>query len=137
MKTFGPYLLHHVGVVLPDLDEAEAFMAMMDLEEDYRGFVDIWKAWCIFTKPASGAAIELVIPDGGPLARFNKGLGGVHHFAYEVASLDEVALWCDAKGLKLLESAPVKGAGDFMCNFLSPVSTRGVQIEFVELIPPS
>jgi methylmalonyl-CoA/ethylmalonyl-CoA epimerase len=137
MNSFGPYLLHHVGVVLPDMDEAESFMAMMDLEEDYRGFVEIWQAWCIFTKPASGAAIELVIPEGGPLARFNKGLGGVHHFAYQVESLEEVARWCDLKGLKLLESAPVKGAGDFMCNFLSPVSTRGVQIEFVEPIAPA
>jgi len=28
----------------------------------------------------------------------------------------------------------VKGAGDFLCNFLSPVYTRGVTIEFVQLL---
>jgi hypothetical protein len=28
----------------------------------------------------------------------------------------------------------VKGAGNFLCNFLSPVYTRGITIEFVQLL---
>ncbi|MHB8528264.1 MAG: VOC family protein [Caulobacteraceae bacterium] len=137
MITFGPYTLHHVGVVVPDDEEARGFMSTMDLVEDYRGYVEPWRCWCIFTRPASGAAIEIVVPDGGPLARFNKGAGGVHHFAYQVASMAEVEQWCAAKGLRMLEPAPIKGAGNFLCNFLSPLSTRGVMIEFVQPLDPS
>ncbi len=36
--------------------------------------------------------------------------------------------------MKLLEPEPVKGAGPFLCNFLSPIYTRGITIEFVELL---
>ncbi len=132
MQTFGPYTLHHVGIVMPDFEEAEAFMSTMDLTEDYRGYVEPWQCWCIFTVPAAGAAIELVVPTGGPLTRFNKGFGGVHHFAYQVDSMDAVAAWCASKELEMLEEKPIKGAGDFLCNFLNPMSTRGVQIEFVQ-----
>jgi len=35
--------------------------------------------------------------------------------------------------MKFLEPAPIKGAGPFLCNFLSPMFTRGVLIEFVEI----
>ena len=132
MDRFGPYTLHHVGVVMPEMEDAETFMSMMDLTEDYRGYVEPWQCWCIFTTPATGAAIELVVPTGGPLTRFNKGVGGVHHFAYQVASMDEVAAWCASKDLAMLEEKPIKGAGDFLCNFLNPIYTRGVQIEFVQ-----
>jgi methylmalonyl-CoA/ethylmalonyl-CoA epimerase len=128
------YILHHVGVIVPDHEEASRFMATMDLAEDYRGYVEPWRCWCIFTTPAAGAAVEIVIPDGGPLERFNKGAGGVHHFAYQVSNMDELARWCAQKELKLLEPEPIKGAGNFLCNFLSPASTRGVMIEFVQLL---
>jgi len=66
------------------------------------------------------------------LAKFNKGAGGVPHFAYQVADLRATMDWCAARGLRMLEPEPVKGAGDFLCNFINPVDTRGIQIEFVQ-----
>lgn len=36
--------------------------------------------------------------------------------------------------MKLLNDVHVKGAGPFLCNFLSPIYTRGIQVEFIELI---
>jgi len=36
--------------------------------------------------------------------------------------------------MKLLEENHVKGAGPFRCNFLSPVYTRGLTIEYIELL---
>lgn len=129
---FENYLLHHVGIVAHGFDEAELLMETLELQEDYRGFVELWSCWCIFTKPGAGAAIELVVPEGGPLAKFNKGLSGVHHYAYQVDSIVETMRWAEGKGLRMISDKPVKGAGDFWCNFLSPASARGVQIEFVE-----
>ena len=127
--------LHHVGIVSPSEEEAMALMRLLGLEEDYRGYVPQWSALCIFTKPNGASPIEFVIPDGGPLARFNKGAGGLHHIALQVPDLDALAARLVAEDMKLLEAEHVKGAGDFLCNFLSPVYTRGVTIEFVQLLP--
>ncbi len=127
-------LLHHVGIVQPTEADAKALMALLGLEEDYRGFVPQWSALCIFTVAKSGSPIEFVIPDGGPLERFNKGAGGLHHIALQVPSLGNLAKALEAEGMKLLEPEPVKGAGPFLCNFLSPIYTRGITIEFVELL---
>ena len=109
-------------------------MRLMGLEEDYRGYVPQWSDLCIFTKPNGASPIEFVIPDGGPLARFNKGAGGLHHIALQVPDLDALAARLVAEDMKLLEAEHVKGAGDFLCNFLSPLYTRGVTIEFVQLL---
>jgi methylmalonyl-CoA/ethylmalonyl-CoA epimerase len=127
--------LHHVGIVSPSEEEAMALMGLMGLEEDFRGYVPRWSALCIFTQPNGGSPIEFVVPDGGPLARFNKGAGGLHHIALQVPDLDALAAALEAEDMKLLEAEHVKGAGDFLCNFLSPVYTRGVIIEFVQLLP--
>jgi hypothetical protein len=129
--------LHHVGIVQADETDALTLMALMGLEEDYRGFVPQWSALCIFTKATAGSAIEFVIPDGGPLEDFNKGAGGLHHIALEVPSLDRLAEGLAREGMKLLEAEHVKGAGEFLCNFLSPVYTRGIAIEFVQLLDQS
>jgi catechol 2,3-dioxygenase-like lactoylglutathione lyase family enzyme len=126
--------LHHVGIVQPTEADANALMALLGLEEDYRGFVPQWSALCIFTVAKNGSPIEFVIPDGGPLERFNKGAGGLHHVALQVPSLRDLAKALEAEGMKLLEPEPVKGAGPFLCNFLSPIYTRGITIEFVELL---
>jgi len=126
--------LHHVGIVSPSEEEAMALMRLLGLEEDYRGYVPQWSALCIFTKPNGASPIEFVIPDGGPLARFNKGAGGLHHIALQVSDLDALAARLVAEDMKLLEAEHVKGAGDFLCNFLSPLYTRGVTIEFVQLL---
>lgn len=129
---FENYRLHHVGIVLPSIEDAEVHMATFGLTEDYRGFVDPWHCWCIFTKPMAGPAVELVVAEQGPLTKFNKGLGGVHHFAYEIDDFAEAKVWCEGKGLALIEPEPIKGAGDFWCNFIHPLGTRGVQIELVQ-----
>ena len=75
-----------------------------------------------------------MVPDGGPLERFNKGAGGLHHIAFEVPDL--VALTEDfaRRDMRMLESKPVKGAGPFVCNFLLPSATRGIIVEYVQMI---
>jgi len=131
---FANYRLHHVGVVLPSMAAAERHMEMFGLIESYRGYVEPWQCWCIFTRPqAEATAIELVVADGGPLLRFNKGVGGVHHFAYQVDDILAASRWCEETDMRMVEPEPIKGAGDFWCNFIDPMATRGVQIELVQV----
>lgn len=130
-----PPMLHHVGIVLHHESDVAEQMSLLGLEEDYRGYVAQWSALCIFTKAARGSQIEYVVPNGGPLSDFNPGVGGLHHIALEVPDLDALALQLRAEGAKLLEPTHVRGAGPFLCNFLSPVYTRGLRVEYIQLMP--
>jgi hypothetical protein len=73
-----------------------------------------------------------VVPDGGPLLKFNKGMGGLHHVAFEVADIVQLAKDFAAQDIQLLSPEPVQGAGNFLCNFLSPIYTRGLTVEYVQ-----
>jgi methylmalonyl-CoA/ethylmalonyl-CoA epimerase len=126
--------LHHVGIVVPIETRAAELMGLLGLEEWYRGYVERWQALCIFTKRRDGSPIEFVVPNGGFLKEFNRGVGGLHHVAFAVDSLASASEYLKCRGMSLVEKEPVKGAGPFLCNFLSPVYTRGITIEFVEEI---
>lgn len=129
--------LHHVGIIQPDMEAAEAYMVVFGHEEDYRGYVPEFECWCLFLKaPAGGPSVELVVPTGGSLARFNRGAGGLHHYAFATPDIRALAAAFAVRDAAMLHPAPVKGAGNFLCNFLSPVATRGVLVEYVELLEP-
>lgn len=128
-------VLHHVGIVQPSMEDAEAYMALFGQEEDYRGWVEAFSCWCVFLRaPEGGAAVELVIPEGGPLERFNKGAGGLHHYALETPDLAALQDELARRDVRMLLDEPTRGAGDFLCNFVHPVSTRGVVVEYVQLL---
>ena len=129
----GPHL-HHVGIVLPSEERASSLMALLGLPESHRGYVDAYDATCIFTRGNGGSAVEFVVPSGGKLAEFNRGAGGLHHVALAVESIAAVAARLAGRGIALLEDEPVQGAGNFLCNFLSPAYTRGIIVEFVQEI---
>lgn len=83
--------------------------------------------------PEGQPAIELVVPEGGPLEKFNKGAGGLHHYALETADIIATQQQLSKKGIRMIEEQPVKGAGDFLCNFVHPISTRGIIIEYIQV----
>jgi hypothetical protein len=121
-----------VGIVVPSEHQAHDLIELLGLQEEGRGYVDSYSALCIFTAGNGGSSLELVVPSEGPLTRFNRGLGGLHHVAIVVDSLTELADTMRERGTPLLEERPVRGAGEFLCNFLAPVYTRGVIVEYVE-----
>lgn len=121
--------------MLPDLEAATAYMQVFGHVEAYRGYVEAFDCWCLFLQsPPGQPAVELVIPTGGTLARFNRGAGGLHHYAYEVPDLRTLQVDFAARDMKMLQPEPVKGAGNFLCNFLNPMVTRGVLVEYVQLL---
>jgi methylmalonyl-CoA/ethylmalonyl-CoA epimerase len=108
-------------------------MELSGMAEQHRGVVQAYESLCIFCGTGEGGLVELVIPSGGDLAKFNRGAGGLHHIAIAVPDLRELGSELTKRGNSLHEEEPVRGAGDFWCNFLSPVHTGGVLIEYVEL----
>ena len=126
--------LHHVGVIVPTEKQAEDFMKLLGLEEAYRGFVEHYNALCIFTRGHGSSPVELVVPSGGVLQNFNRGIGGLHHIALAVDSLQALSEKLAEQGIEFLEPLPVRGAGPFMCNFLHPIHSQGVIVEYVQEI---
>ncbi len=122
--------LHHVGIIVPDMHQVEALMSLLGFRPGITQYVPRYQADCIFTK-GHGVAIEFIIPRGGPLARFNKGMGGIHHIAVEVDDLDILATDLAREEIKLLEEQPVD-AGRLWINFLPPAYSRGIIVEYVQ-----
>jgi len=69
----------------------------------------------------------------GPVGKFIEKRGeGVHHIAYAVKNIEEVLEETEAKGVRLIDKTPRKGAEGLDIAFLHPKSTFGVLTEFCE-----
>jgi len=123
--------LHHVGIIVPDLEQVQALLDLLGLESGRTQYVPPYDADCIFTQGERGV-VEFVVPRGGVLTRFNKGLGGLHHIALEVDDLERQCSELRAKGVELLSERPVD-AGPILINFLPPAYTRGIIVELVQV----
>jgi lactoylglutathione lyase/methylmalonyl-CoA/ethylmalonyl-CoA epimerase len=128
----GIHSLHHVGIVMPNIERAEGFMKLFSLKEDYREYVPEYHAMCIFTKPESDTPLELIIADSGVLQEYNNGKGGIHHIAFNVDDIEKTRLEFESQGMQLLEREAVKGAGPIKVNFLRPRYGFGILVEFIE-----
>ena len=128
-----PLRLHHVGIIMPTMEKAEAFLEQFGLEKDYMEYVDAYHAYCLFTKyTKEESPVELIIPTEGVLTKYRDGKGGLHHIAFEVEDVRKAREEYEAKGLQMLEETPVTGAGGIIVNFLRPRYGFGVQVEFVQ-----
>ena len=127
--------LHHVGLIVPELQAAQELLQTLGLEAGREQYVPEYEADCIFAGGADGC-LELIVPRGGKLSKFNKGMGGLHHIAIEVDDLQATSDSLRARGMELLEQEPVD-AGPIRINFLPPIYTRGIIVEFIETVSES
>jgi catechol 2,3-dioxygenase-like lactoylglutathione lyase family enzyme len=128
--------IHHIGIIVPDEKQVDFLLKLMGLERGRSVYVKEYQANCIFGK-GEGKLLEFIIPDTeSKLARFNHGLGGIHHLAIETKNIQETMEYLDKQfEIDFIEKKPVV-AGDLLINFLSPSMTRsmtrGIIIEFVQ-----
>ena len=116
----------HVGIAVPDLDEArqtwDALLGQVPVLED----VPTQKVRTA-TYPCG---IELVAPSSpeSPIARFLGKRGpGIHHVTLAVDDIKAHLARLKAQGVKLVNETPVVGAGGCPVAFLHPVG--GVLVE--------
>lgn len=129
--------IDHVGVAVPDLDEAIAFYertyGMTKVHEEVNEQQGVREA--MLAVGDSGSCVQLLAPlhPDSPIGRFLDSKGpGLQQVAYRVADLDDVCTRLRERGVRLLYDQPRRGTADSRINFIHPKDAGGVLIELVE-----
>ena len=129
--------IDHVGVAVPDLDEAIAFYTstygMRMLHEETNEEQGVREA--MMAVGDSGSCIQLLAPltPASTIAKFLDRSGpGIQQLAYRVNDLDAVSATLRERGLRLLYDAPRRGTSNSRVNFIHPRDAGGILVELVE-----
>jgi len=126
--------LHHVAVVVSDLDEALARYRRLGFAGGER-FILPEQAVEVATFRSGSGWIELIHPTDpeGPIARYLAKRGeGMHHVAYAVPDLRLALQGLEAAGIQLIDAEPRIGAHGWRIAFIHPDSCGGVLTELVQ-----
>ena len=132
--------IDHVGIAVPDLDEAIAFyrdnFGLVAEHEEINEEQGVREAMLV---PAGGdpstARLQLLAPlrDDSAIGKFIGRSGpGIQQLAYTVDDVEETSAELRAKGLRLLYDAPRRGTAGSRINFVHPKDAGGVLVELVE-----
>jgi methylmalonyl-CoA/ethylmalonyl-CoA epimerase len=133
--------IDHVGVAVPDLDEAVAFyrdaFGMETVHEETNEEQGVREAM-VAVGPDGGTRLQLLAPldEHSAIARFLDRSGpGLQQLAYRVADVEEAARVMRARGVRVLYDEPRRGTAGSRINFLHPKDCGGVLVELVEPAP--
>ena len=129
--------IDHVGIAVPDLDEAISFYAeafgMRVQHEEVNEAQGVREA--MVSVGDSGSSIQLLAPidETSTIAKFLDRSGpGLQQLAYRVTDVEAVSQVLRERGLRLLYDEPRRGTADSRINFVHPKDAGGVLIELVE-----
>jgi methylmalonyl-CoA/ethylmalonyl-CoA epimerase len=132
--------IDHVGVAVPDLDEAIAFyrdsFGMHVAHEETNEEQGVSEA--MLAVGDSGSCIQLLAPlsPESTIAKFLDRSGpGMQQLAYRVTDVEQVSAVLRERGLRLLYDAPRRGTAGSRINFVHPRDTGGILVELVEPAP--
>jgi methylmalonyl-CoA/ethylmalonyl-CoA epimerase len=130
----------HVGVAVPDLDEAVAFyrdvlgmrLAHVETNEE-QGVREAMMA--VGDGDTRVQLLAPLTPDSA-IARFLDHSGpGLQQVAYRVPDVDRAAQTLRDRGLRLLYDEPRRGTAGSRVNFVHPKDAGGVLVELVQPAP--
>jgi methylmalonyl-CoA/ethylmalonyl-CoA epimerase len=131
--------IDHVGVAVPDLDEALKFYAetfgMRCVHEETNQEQGVREAMLAVGADGSGPRLQLLAPisPDSAIAKFLDRNGpGLQQLAYTVADVAAVSAALRARGLRLLYDEPQRGTAGSRINFVHPKDAGGVLVELVE-----
>lgn len=125
-------VIDHIGIAVNSIDEALKFWeGSLGIKCTGKETVADQKVTTAFL-PIKDSEIELLeaTDPEGPIAKFIEKKGeGIHHIAIRVDNLEAALEEAKAKGLKLIDEKPRRGAGGAMIAFIHPKSTGGILLE--------
>ena len=129
--------IDHVGMAVPDLDEAIAFyrdtfgMRLAHQETNHEQGV----REAMMAVGDSGSHVQLLAPlsEDSTIAKFIGRNGpGCQQVAYRVTDVEQVSAILRERGLRMLYDEPRRGTSDSRINFVHPKDAGGVLVELVE-----
>ncbi|MEZ0581106.1 methylmalonyl-CoA epimerase [Nocardioides sp. MH1] len=129
--------IDHVGIAVPDLDEAIAFYTetygMTVAHEETNEEQGVREA--MVRVGDTDSCIQLLAPltPESTIGKFLDRSGpGLQQLAYRVADIDAVSATLRERGLRLLYEEPKRGTSNSRVNFIHPKDAGGVLVELVE-----
>jgi len=129
--------VNHIGIVVKDIDTSSKFyVECLGWKSEGSEVVADQKVKVSFFTIGE-TRIELVQPleEGTGVYKFLEEKGfkdTVHHIAYEVDDLKKELENLKAKGVKLIDENPRKGAHGMQIAFIHPKASNGVLVEICE-----
>jgi len=132
--------IDHVGIAVPDLDEAIAFYrdtyGMKLLHEETNEAQGVREA--MVGVGGSDTCIQLLAPldESSAIAKFLDRSGpGIQQLAYRVDDVEKVSAVLRERGIRTVYDEPRRGTAGSRINFLHPKDAGGVLVELVEPAP--
>ncbi|EON24424.1 methylmalonyl-CoA epimerase [Nocardioides sp. CF8] len=129
--------IDHVGIAVPDLDEAIAYyrdtFGLHVAHEETNEEQGVREA--MLAVGDSGSHIQLLAPLNAEstIAKFIDRSGpGMQQLAYRVTDVEAVSTILRERGVRLLYDAPKRGTSDSRINFIHPKDAGGVLVELVQ-----
>lgn len=126
--------IHHVGIVVRDLDEAYRFYrdALGLCVHKTAEVRDQGVKAALLTVGHSEIELLEPIDPNGTVARFLEKRGeGMHHVCFETDDVERELAAAKAKGIPLIDQKPRPGLAGMIC-FLHPKATAGVLVEYAQ-----
>lgn len=126
--------IHHVGVVVPNLDQAMKFWRdTLGLHLTKSAVVQDQgvKAALLQAGETEIELLEPLNPENGVGKFLARRGGGLHHVCFESDDVARELEDARAKGIALIDEKPRPGLAGMIC-FLHPKATRGVLVEFAQ-----
>lgn len=132
--------IDHVGIAVPDLDEAIAFYAraygVRSVHEETNEEQGVREA--MLAVGDGGTRIQLLAPlsPESTIATFIDRNGpGLQQLAFRVEDVEAASAALRERGLRLLYDSPKRGTSDSRVNFVHPKDAGGVLVELVQPAP--
>lgn len=127
--------IDHIAIVVADLEATLAiYTQSLGFEQIYRERIADQGVEAVGLQ-AGESTIELLRPldESSPIARFRgEAASKLHHTAYRVDDLVAEIAVLQARGIRMIDERPRKGAHGNLIAFIHPASTAGVLVELCQ-----
>jgi methylmalonyl-CoA/ethylmalonyl-CoA epimerase len=129
--------IDHVGIAVPDLDDAIAFyrdtFGITSVHEEVNEEQGVREAMLSVGDGATRIQLLAPLSPESTIAKFIDRNGpGVQQVAYTVDDIDAVSATLRERGVRLLYDAPRRGTSESRVNFVHPKDAGGVLVELVQ-----
>lgn len=129
--------IDHVGLAVPDLDEALKFyrdtFGIVSVHEEVNEAQGVREAMLVVGDGTTRIQLLAPLNADSTIAKFLDRRGpGMQQLAYTVDDIEATSAELRGKGLRLLFDAPRRGTSNSRINFVNPKDAGGVLIELVQ-----